>query len=212
MEELIKGLKQIEKDLAEYVSPNNEQGFIKKFAFWVYSQWSQNPFYDTDIVDVGFDCSSHPEKTDELLSERCRTYAEFINANTGNTVCTHISGSGMRCEEYSENLREIYGDACSKKLDELIEFYKLEVPEKYKKHAENIREMIFFECVDHEEDSELYDVCDSILYRFNQTGMELEPYDCPLAAPPENGKNVYSDNLVFKDYTLDDFKKMVVIE
>ncbi len=58
-----------------------------------------------------------------------------------------------------------------KKLDELIALYGLEVPDKYKKNAENISELIFHEVVDYNKDSELHDVCENILFRFNQLGV-----------------------------------------
>ncbi len=55
-----------------------------------------------------------PEATNKLLADECRTYAEFINANTGVSKCTFVSGHGMACEEYSDKLQELFGDACSK--------------------------------------------------------------------------------------------------
>ncbi|MEB6566295.1 hypothetical protein MXL26_13310, partial [Acinetobacter towneri] len=148
-----------------FVSPENKDGFIKEFASWVYGEWSKNDFYETDIVDLGYDCSSYPEKTNQSLSDKCPTYADFINANTGFSECTHVSGQGMRCQEYEKKLLEIFGDACAKKLDDLVEPYQLEVPEKYKKHAKNISELIFHELVDYSDDSELYDLCDYILFK-----------------------------------------------
>ncbi|MDM1287212.1 MULTISPECIES: hypothetical protein [Acinetobacter] len=211
MKYLTESLKKVEQDLAYFVSPENKDGFIKEFASWVYGEWSKNDFYETDIVDLGYDCSSHPEKTNQSLSDKCPTYAEFINANTGVSVCTHISGHGMGCEEYSEKLGEIFGDACAKKLDELAEQYKLEVPEKYKKYGDNIREMIFGEWVDHREDFELYEVCDSILVKYGYLGDESEQYSCPICAVDHNGEYIYQDK-IFKNYTLEDFKKLTEIK
>ncbi|MEB6566339.1 hypothetical protein MXL26_13600, partial [Acinetobacter towneri] len=68
---------------------------------------------------LGYDCSSYPEKTNQSLSDKCPTYADFINANTGFSECTHVSGQGMRCQEYEEKLLEIFGEATAKKIDEL---------------------------------------------------------------------------------------------
>ena len=77
----------------------------------------------------------------------------------------------MRCQEYEEKLLEVFDEATAKKIDELVELYKLEVPEKYKKHAKNIIELIFHELVDYSDDSELYDLCEDILFKYNQLGL-----------------------------------------
>lgn len=213
MKYLAESLKKVEQDLAYFVSPENKDGFIKEFASWVYGEWSKNDFYETDIVDLGYDCSSYPEKTNQSLSDKCPTYADFINANTGFSECTHVSGQGMRCQEYEEKLLEIFGDACAKKLDDLVELYQLEVPEKYKKFAENISELIFLEVVDHHEDSELYEVCDDILLKYNQLGVASSPYTCPICGWDEdNDLAIYCDESIFKDYTLEDFKKLAEID
>ena len=62
MKNLTESLKKVEQDLAYFVSPENKDGFIKEFASWVYGEWSKNDFYKTDIVDLGYDRSSHPKK------------------------------------------------------------------------------------------------------------------------------------------------------
>lgn len=209
MKYLTEILKKVEQDLAYFVSPENKDGFIKKFASWVYGEWSKSDFYETDIVDLGYDCSSYPEKTNQSLSDKCSTYADFINANTGFSECTHVSGQGIRCQEYEEKLLEIFGDACTKKLDDLVELYQLKVPEKYKQFAENISELILREVVDHNEDSELYEVYEDILFKYSQVGVALEPYSCPIVGWDEDDdKAVYCDESIFKDYTLEDFKKL----
>ena len=71
MKYLTESLKKVEQDLAYFVSPENKDGFIKEFASWVYGEWSKNDFYETDIVDLGYDCSSYPEKTNQSLSDKC---------------------------------------------------------------------------------------------------------------------------------------------
>ena len=211
MNNLVNELKRIEQDLANFVSPENKDGFVKEFASWVYAEWSKNTFYDHYIVDVGYDCSSHPEATNKLLADECQTYAEFINANTGVSVCTHISGHGMGCEEYSDTLQEIFGDACAKKLDSLILSSNLKVPEKYKKYGDNVREMIFGEWVDHTEDSELREVCDNILIKYGYLGEAFEQYSCHVCGVDHNGKYIYQDRL-FNNYNLSDFKKLAEID
>ncbi|NLN57404.1 MAG: hypothetical protein GX151_05520 [Gammaproteobacteria bacterium] len=213
MEDFIEGLKKVEQDLAYFICPKNKNGFVKEFASWVCNEWSKNEFYETDIVDLGYDCSSYPEKTNQSLSDKCSTYADFINANTSFSECTHVSGQGMRCQEYEEKLLEIFGEATAKKIDELVELYKLEVPEKYKKHAKNISELIFHELVDYSDDSELYDLCDYILFKYNQLGVASQPYTCPVVGwDDDNDRAIYCDESIFKDYTLEDFKKLAEID
>lgn len=213
MNNLVTELKRIEQDLANFVSPENKDGFVKEFASWVYAEWSKNTFYDHYYVDVGYNCSSHPEATNKLIADECRTYADFINANTGNTVCTYISGHGMACEDYEEPLLVVFGDACSKKLDELVELYNLEVPEKYKKVADTISELIFMELVESNEDPKLYDVCENILHRFNQLGTASAPYTCSLCGWDDvRNVAIYPDESVFKDYTLEDFRILAEID
>ncbi|MEQ0924913.1 hypothetical protein ABLT40_14260 [Acinetobacter schindleri] len=213
MEDFIEGLKKVEQDLAYFICPKNKNGFVKEFASWVCNEWSKNEFYETDITDLGYDCSSHPKKTNQSLSDKCSTYADFINANTGFSECTHVSGQGMRCQEYEEKLLEVFGEATAKKIDELVELYKLEVPEKYKKHAKNISELIFHELVDYSDDSELYDLCEDILFKYNQLGVASQPYTCPVVGwDDDNDRAIYCDESIFKDYTLEDFKKLAEID
>ena len=212
MKDLIEGLKKVEQDLAYFVSPENKDGFIKEFASWVYGEWSKGDFYETDIVDLGYDCSSYPERTNQSLSDKCPTYADFIHANTGFSECTHVSGQGMRCQEYEDRLLEVFGEATAKKIDELVDLYKLEVPEKYKKYAKNISELIFHELVDYSDDSELYDLCEDILFKYSQLGVSSQPYRCPVVGwNDDNDRAIYCDESIFKDYTLEDFKKLAEV-
>ena len=87
------------------------------------------------------------------------------------------------------------------------------MPEKYKKFAENISELIFLEVFDHHEDSELYEVCNDILLKYNQLGVASSPYTCPICGWDEdNDLAIYCDESIFKDYTLEDFKKLAEID
>ena len=121
------------------------------------------------------------------------------------------SGSGMRCEWYSEKLQEVYGDACADKLNELISQHSIEVPEKYKEYCADIIELIFMGDVDHSDDPKLYDVCDSISSRFGSTGFEVQPYQCEIRGV-ENGEYLFDESSEFAELTLQDFKKMMVVE
>ena len=209
MKDLITSLRKIEKEMEAFVSPKNEHGFRRIFAFWVYKTWSKNAAYETNVVDVGYDCSSYPCSTEKLLSETCLTYKEFINANTGNSICTYVSGSGMGYETYSQKLYEVYWDACANKLNQLINQYSIEVPEKYKKCCDDISELIFMGEVNHSDDPDLYDVSDSILLRFGFLGIEVHPYQCEIFGV-EDGDYIFGEPTEFSELTLQDFKMMVV--
>jgi hypothetical protein len=197
--------------MESFASPDNKDGFYKQFCFWVYKTWSKCEFYGTEVRDVGYDCSTHPVRTGLLASEKCKTYKEFINSNTGNSVCTFNSGSGMACESYSEKLYEMFGDACSEKLNELIELHGLSVPDRYKEDCEDINELIFLEIVDHRKDSELSDVCEDIICRFGSYGADAHSYMCDICGVEEDGEYIFDKDSIFSDMTLDDFKSLVVV-
>ena len=193
-----------------FVDPKNTEGFYRHFVFWVYNTWSTAAFFETDIIDVGYDCSTHPSSTGKQLKDEVSTYKEFINSNTGNTVCTFNSGSGMACECFSEKLQEFYGTVCYEKIGQFIEKFGIKMPEKYKECADDVRDMIFQEVVDHKEDESLYEVCEEISSRFGCSGYDIEPFDCSILGVV-NGGYLYS-NSIFSDYTLLDFKRMLVVE
>ena len=203
-------LRKLESEMENFASPDNKNGFYRQFCFWVYKTWSECEFVDTEVVDVGYDCSTYPVKTGLLAAEKCSTYKDFINSNTGNGICTYNSGSGMACEQYSEKLQELFGDACSQKLSELIMQHGLVVPDKYKSDCEDISELIFSQCADYQEDPELYGICDSIMSRFGAIGYEVEPYTCNVCGVDPDGNFIYEDSQ-FADMTLDDFKRLMVV-
>lgn len=197
--------------MENFASPDNKDGFFRQFCFWVYKTWSECEFVDTEVVDVGYDCSTHPVRTGQLASEKCKTYKNFINSNTGNSVCTFNSGSGMACESYSDKLYEIFGEACSKELNRLILLYGLSVPDRYKKDCESINELIFCGVVDHKQEPELYDVCEDIVCRFGSCGTDVISYLCEIIGLADDGEYIFHDNSLFADMTLDDFKSLVVV-
>jgi hypothetical protein len=201
----------IEAKMEHFTSPDIKDGFHRHFVFWVYKTWSKCEYIETEVVDVGYDCSSHPVKTGKLSSDECKTYKEFIHSNTGNSVCTYNSGSGMACESFSEKLNELFGDVCSEKLNELLKAHDLAIPEKYKSDYEDVGQLIFSGCVDHTEDSDLYDVCDSILSRFGTGGYEIEPYTCDICGVNEKGEFIFNGTCEFAEMTLNDFKELMVV-
>jgi hypothetical protein len=208
---LLTSLRKLESEMENFASPDNKDGFFRQFCFWVYKTWSECEFVDTEVVDVGYDCSTHPVRTGLLASEKCKTYKEFINSNTGNSVCTFNSGSGMACESYSEKLYEMFGDACSEELNKLIALHGLSVPDRYKEDCENINDLIFSDVVDHEQEPELYDVCENIVCRFSSCGTDVSSYMCEVLGVADDGEYIFGDDSFFADMTLDDFKSLVVV-
>lgn len=209
--ELVASLRKIESEMECFALPDNKDGFYRKFCFWVYKTWSTCEYIDTEVVDVGYDCSTYPVRTGKLASEMCRTYKEFVNSNTGNSVCTFNSGSGMACESYSEQLYELFRDACSEKLDELIELHGLTVPDKYKEDCENVNELIFGGVVDYKKDSELDEVCEEISCRFGSYGSDVSSYMCEIHGVTDDGEYIFDSDSIFADMTLDDFENLMVV-
>jgi len=208
---LVESLKKIQSEMEDFFSPENKYGFYRQFCFWVYKTWSECEYIDTEVVDVGYDCSTYPVRTGQPASDKLITYKEFINSNTGNTVCTFNSGSGMRCESYSEKLYEIFGDACSEKLKELIALYGLSVPDRYKEDCENVLELIFFDVVDHNQDTDLYYVCEDIVCRFGTYGTDVSAYMCEVNGITDDGEYIFDNSCIFADMTFDDFKRLMVV-
>jgi hypothetical protein len=207
--DLTNKLKEIILKMECFIAPDNTDGFYKHFVFWVCKTWSTFEYIDTEVVDVGYDCSTHPKKTGLLASNELATYKDFINSNTGNSVCTFNSGSGMRCEEHSERLKELYGEFCAKKLEELFTEYQLKIPDKYKSECDDVSEFIFGEIADYKTDQELYDVCEKISDRFGSIGCGSEPYMCNVVDCID-GELIY-DTSLFGDKTLSEFKQLMVV-
>tara|TARA_Y100000310_G_C20703403_1_gene832187 strand:+ start:12511 stop:13137 length:627 start_codon:yes stop_codon:yes gene_type:complete len=201
-------LKEIVSKMECFIDPGNPDGFYREFVFWVCKTWSTCEYIETEVVDVGYDCSTYPKRTGLLSSDELNTYKDFINSNTGDTVCTFNSGSGMRCEEYSDRMQEIYGEACAKKLKELFTEYQLEIPDKYKSECDDVNEFVFCEIADYKTDSELYDVCEIIATRFGSIGDGSEPYMCNVVDYVD-GESICEAS-IFGNKTLSEFKKLML--
>lgn len=209
-QELTKSLKDIEISLDKYVSPNNKDGFYRKFVLWVIRTWEASEFIDEEVVDVGFDVSTHPKKTGLKLKDKVRTYAEFINSNNGNSTATFCSGSGMSCETIEGSLQEVFSDACSIELNKEVERLNISLPSEFKDYADDMSEFIFCQAASHKTHEELYDVCDSIGMRFGSLGSEVEPYVCPYFFA---GDGYYANHEhKFANLTLADFKRMALAQ
>lgn len=207
--DLTSQLKEIISEMEYFVDAGNPNGFYKQFVFWVCKTWSTCEYIDTEVVDVGYDCSSYPVKTGLLAANELSTYQEFINSNTGRSECTFESGSGMRCEAYTEQLFELYGDACAERLQQLFAERQLKVPDKYRSSCSDISDFVFCEVADYKEDPELYDVCESINSRFGSCGCDVDLYMCAIVACIDN-ELVFAPSK-FGEMTLNEFKQLMLV-
>ena len=200
-------LKELHKQLTHYVDPRNKKGFYRKFCFWVVQQWNSRDYYESEIRDSGYDYSTIPKRTNIKLKDEAKSYNEFINANTGQAECTHVSGYGMRCETMEERLSECYGDACSEFISKFLELHAFKLPDSVnKEYADNVWDAMFGEAFDYKETPDLYAANDAIILGFNLYGSEQEPYTCPMY-----DVDSYDDNY-FGKWTLADFKKELIVK
>lgn len=188
----IEHLSDLESELEKYIDPKNIFGFRKSFIEWVAIAWSNAGFYDTEIRDTGFDRSSFPVAGNVKLKEKTKNYCDFINANTGNSMPTFNSGSGMRCETFEEKLHEFFGEKCSLFVDKYIDRLSLTVPKTGEfSHCDSVAEIIW---------GDEMDGCDDIIMRFGCLGHEVSPYLCEM-----NGFDSYAMGL-FGNCKIADFK------
>jgi len=199
-------LKALQLELRHYVAPDNREGFFRTFLIWVVKTWQKANYYDTEVRDLGYDCSRFPVATNDKLCERITFYREFINANTGVSVYTFEPGMGMCCESYETKLQELYGDACSRQIAKFVSQHKLTLPATMAgADTEDVVEAIFMEAFDPGKTPELARISDDILLEFNQLGWAQAPYTCPRSSPTD-----YDDNH-FGGWTLQDFKKAMLV-
>lgn len=196
-------LKELQAQLKHYVDPENRDGFFRVFVIWVVKTWQSAKFYDTEIVDQGFDCSIYPVKTDQPLSEHAIYYRDFINAKTGETVATFVSGSGIVCECMRERFEKVYAETCYQKITAYIEQHGLTVPEDAQEFADTVAEAIFAEAF---ETPELQDEATEIIMAYGELGSEQEPYTCDAYDFEK-----YRDNF-FGTWTLTDFQNAMTVK
>lgn len=171
------------EELENYTSPSNMFGFRKEFKAWVADSWITALFYDTDIVDSGFDVSQYPLRTTLNLREVATTYCDFINSNTGQSMATYISGCGIACESYSDKLAEFYGDKCHDFINRFITVNNLIVPNSPEfKDLDDISDILAENAIEGGED---------IYYRFGRDGSDLEPYTCGMIDINKYAKNIF---------------------
>lgn len=184
-------LVKLTEELENYISPNNMFGFKKEFKAWVTELWSTALFYDTDVVDSGFDVSLYPTRTSLTLREVATTYCDFLNSNTGQSIATYVSGCGITCESYSDKLDEFYGDKCHDFINRFIKVNNLVIPNSPEfKDFDDILGILAEDAIEGGED---------LYCRFGHSGCELEPYTCGMIDIDKYDENIFG-NWLLQDF------------
>lgn len=61
-----KHLTELKETLEKYFDSSNAGGFINIFYKWVVDNWDSGKFYETEIIDSGYEVSQHPLSTDKM--------------------------------------------------------------------------------------------------------------------------------------------------
>ncbi len=195
-------LEKLIEQLEIFVDPNNKDGFFSHFCMWVLKTWRDSSFFETEVVDSGYDVSTTARRTNEKMCEAASHYRDFINSANGNTSATYCSGSGLQADTLEDDLQEVYGAACSGLIDDFIEKHGLVLCKKDKnKDIQTVQDAIWWEAFD---DETMRKLGDDIIMRFGVLGYEIEPYTCPYVGPGE------IDDKKFGNWTIADFKKELV--
>lgn len=207
---LIEKLKKIELEMEAFVSPDNKEGFYREFVLWVYETWSTCEYFEAEVIKVGSVRTTRPVPSGELASEKLQTYKDFINSSTGTAkeYYTFASSYGFPWGMHAEKLGIFFEEACGKRFDELAKSYDIKLPEKHASAYESFGELVFDGGVFREEEPEIYDVCEDIKDRFGHLGTGFNPYSCVVARLDEQGELVWDETSIFRDMTLDDFRKL----
>lgn len=99
-----------------------ESIIYQQLGAWLVGALLANERYDAEVVDVGYDCSSHAVRLAEgYRLDDYATVADFLdNAYTGNTLATYCSGSGLAAESYREAAWSFAHDALYAWLNERL--------------------------------------------------------------------------------------------
>lgn len=203
------------QELDSFFNPYIANGFFEHWASWVVKNWSEESYFDSETVNLGFDSSVYPEKTDTNLKEKCKTYIDFINSNTGETLATYSSGSGIECQKYEELLREQFANAATNKINEISELYNIYMPKRYKEEIDEcktISEIIGREFFNHKTDKKLYDAADSLMCDFGVLGYKIVEFGYPPEIYYERNKGQLVERYEktwCADLTLDDIKSIL---
>lgn len=155
-------------EMKRYVDPNNKDGFAKAYFSWIVENWSKCEFFDTEIIDSGYDVSFMPVRTGKLLSEEIETLEDFLDANTGNYYATYCSGSGMACETISLRATEFFRELCVNEIEGLVFLLGngIVIPEDYQDDAESVSHLFISDIIDSKKHPELSLVSEEIYNQY----------------------------------------------
>lgn len=187
-------LSSILQDLHAFSDPRNSKGFIITFYEWVIREWTARPYYMTEIASFGCDFTNYPQRTDFQLSEKAKTYRDFIHANNGHHYAAFHSGQGSACETLEKNLYEFFHESMRLRA---IHFLAKTYPDL---DGDVFWNQIF--CEDFSQERELT-VVEDIHNHFGFYGLAVEPYTCPHGDPNPTDMQRYSH------WTLKDFESQL---
>jgi len=206
---LCKQLTEIKKDIDQYCAFDNKNGFYRKFVFWVIKTWGKAYYYETKVINSGYDVSCYPKSTSFQLKDKVMKYADFINANTGQTEVTNNSGAGIICETFESELYNVFSDTCLEFVEQEITVRNLILPEEYSNSYDSLSELIFSGDIDYDKHPDFYDICDAIQSEYGLLGYKISPYLCEISSF-EEAKGVWK-NHPLANLTLSDFKNMALV-
>lgn len=124
LEMLADGLVKKHKDkIVEYIN-NSESGIYDHLGEWLTYQFLKNPSFEVEVVDSGYDISTHAKLSDDQNSvSSYEIVQDFLDEPNGNTTPTFESGSGLIAETYSSDLdfelRDVFRDYLVKLVPEM---------------------------------------------------------------------------------------------
>lgn len=174
---------------------------IWDLAKFIAKTWEESSFFKSETIDLGFDRSSYPRRTQAEICDRITTYAEFLSACNGTTQATYCSGSGMAAGTFSESVDAFISDWVHARLHKLLELQGLEVIRSTNGESWSSKDCFMHEVGFISEDGELphEDCC-------NRIDVASVPYtECGHMAD----FNTLASPARFKDWTLWDFQQII---
>ena len=97
---------------------------------WLGSTIMTQQKHEIEWVNLGYDCSSYPKKTDKIFDlTKYKTVYDFLdNESNGETIATHESGYGMRSGTFSDDFNSVACDAWMLSLEKNFpEIYQMNI-------------------------------------------------------------------------------------
>ncbi|MBY5921616.1 hypothetical protein [Ferrimonas balearica] len=203
LEPFTRALSQLEEALGRFVDPDNADGFVRDFALWVIQQWSYRDLFEDRIENASFPCSRYQGKLHPHPSQPA-TYKDFLGTCSAEKAASHCPLSGKTTQDSDDGLYQVYGDACARELERLVQQQGLTLPAEL--GPGSVSEFVWALRAEPERHPDLYECCESIVSRFGLGGTDIEPYlsdvACPKDEPAWQGQR-------FSRWTLADFQKAV---